>query len=64
MAVVNDHEDQTLTKVSEILGKTPTPLEEVSEIADTQLITKVSMIALCVVDISVLLVTQLITKLI
>ncbi|BFZ18310.1 hypothetical protein BsWGS_21349 [Bradybaena similaris] len=41
VAVVNDHEDQTLTKVSEILGKIPTPLEEVSEIADTQLITKV-----------------------
>ncbi|CAG5116933.1 unnamed protein product [Candidula unifasciata] len=40
VAVVDDKEDETITKVSEILGKMPSDLEQVSEIADTELISK------------------------
>ncbi|CAL1528764.1 unnamed protein product [Lymnaea stagnalis] len=40
VAIVNDTEDKTLAKVSEILGHQPVPLEGVSSLGDIKLITK------------------------
>ncbi|XP_012940519.1 EKC/KEOPS complex subunit TPRKB [Aplysia californica] len=40
VAIADDQDDERLDKVSEILGKSPVALTELSELADTKLITK------------------------
>ncbi|XP_059152478.1 EKC/KEOPS complex subunit TPRKB-like [Physella acuta] len=41
VAIVDDADDKTLNKITELLGKEPSQLDQLPEIADTKLITKV-----------------------
>ena len=41
IAIVDDTEDKTLTRISEILGHSPVDIGGVASLADTELITKV-----------------------